>query len=112
MFVLLVSPSVNRGIRGGSRVSARPFSQFLIFFLTGITSLRGNNWRSKLLVMPSQFLTIAFGLAETCLGNAVTIWFLLPFLLECLNSFYIFPYLPSLTAFPVFNVLELAGYIY
>ena len=43
MFVLLVSPSVNRGIRGGSRVSARPFSQFLSF-LIGIISLRGNNW--------------------------------------------------------------------
>ena len=56
--------------------------------------------------MPSQFLLIAFGLVETCLGNAVTIWFLLPFLLEGLNSFYIFPYLPCLKAFPVFNVLE------
>ena len=47
----------------------------------------GTTGRSKLLVTPPQLLTMAFGLAKTCLGNAVTIWFLLPFLLECLNSF-------------------------
>ena len=47
----------------------------------------GTTGRSKLLVTPPQLLTMAFGLAKTCLGNAVTIWFLLSFLLECLNSF-------------------------
>ena len=47
----------------------------------------GTTGRSKLLVTPPQLLMMAFGLAKTCLGNAVTIWFLLPFLLERLNSF-------------------------
>ena len=51
----------------------------------------GTTGRSKLLVTPRQLLTMAFGLAKTCLGNAVTIWFLLPFLLECLNSFIFSP---------------------
>ena len=37
---------------------------------------------------------MAFGLAQTCLGNAVTIWFLLPFLFEGFFKyiFLIFPY--------------------
>ena len=43
--------------------------------------------------MPPQLLTMAFGLAQTCPGNAVTIWFLLPFLFDgVFNIFLIFPY--------------------
>ena len=52
----------------------------------------GKTGCSKLLVMPAELLTMAFGLAETCLGKAITMWFLLLFLLEGLTSFYIFPY--------------------
>ena len=40
------------------------------------------NLNNKKLVMPPQLLAMAFGLAQTCLGNAGTIWFLLPFFIR------------------------------
>ena len=100
MFVLLVSISVDRGIRGNSRVSVRPFSQFF-------------NLNNKKLSWPIEAFGYAFSvsvdsiwacgnMSRKCGHNLV----FTSLLLEGLNSFYIFHYLPCLKAFPVFNVLE------
>ena len=55
-------------------------------------SCRGTTGRSKLLVTPPQLLTMAFGLAKTCLGKCGHNLVFTSFFIRMFKFIYIFPY--------------------